>query len=142
MRLPADMKTHNRQLIDEFRAAGGAAGDRPLLLLTTTGARGGQPHTTPLMYVPNGERLLLIASNNGAPRHPDWFHNLESQPMATVEVARETYEATAVITDGAERDRLFAEVAAQYPFFNDHQAQISRKIPVVALVRIAAAAPA
>jgi deazaflavin-dependent oxidoreductase (nitroreductase family) len=135
MSLPTDMKAHNRQLIAEFRAAGRQLEGRPLLLLTTTGARSGQSHTTPMMYIPDGDRLLVIASNAGAPRHPDWYHNLVADPRVTVEVAGETYDATAVVPAGAERDRLFAGVAEQYPFFNDHQAQVRRTIPVVALVR-------
>jgi deazaflavin-dependent oxidoreductase (nitroreductase family) len=133
--LPTDMKAYNRKLIEEFRAAGRTAGERPLLLLTTTGARTGQPRTTPMMYVPDGARLLVIASNAGAPRHPDWYHNLLVDPEVTVEVAGETYRSTAVVTTGAERDRLFARTAESYPFFTDHQARVSRRIPVVALVR-------
>jgi deazaflavin-dependent oxidoreductase (nitroreductase family) len=129
------MKAHNRRTIEEFRAAGGSAGERPMLLLTTTGARSSQPHTTPLMYVPDGDRLLVIASNAGAPSHPDWFYNLCARPEVTVEVAGEIYQATAVVTGGAERDRLFADIAENYPFFTDHQARVSRQIPVVALVR-------
>jgi deazaflavin-dependent oxidoreductase (nitroreductase family) len=133
--LPSDMKAHNRRTIEEFRAAGGAGGERPMLLLTTIGARSGLPHTTPLMYVPDGDRLLLIASNAGAPSHPGWYDNLRARPAVAVEVAGETYQATAVVTGGTERDRLFAEIAANYPFFTDHQARVSRQIPVVALVR-------
>ena len=133
--LPADMKAHNRQLIEEFRAAGGSLEGRPLLLLTTTGARGGRPHTAPMMFVPDGDRLLVIASNAGAPRHPDWYHNLVANPRVTVEANGETYPATAIVTQGPERDRLFKDIAAQYPFFNDHQANIDRTIPVVALER-------
>ncbi|MDF3041058.1 MAG: deazaflavin-dependent nitroreductase family protein [Thermomicrobiales bacterium] len=87
------------------------------------------------MYVPDGDRLLVIASNAGAPSHPDWYDNLRARPAVTVEVAGETYQATAVVTGGTERDRLFAEIAANYPFFTDHQARVSRQIPVVALVR-------
>jgi deazaflavin-dependent oxidoreductase (nitroreductase family) len=132
--LPADIKEHNRRLIEDFRANNGA-GDRPLLLLTTTGARTGQGRTTPMMYVPDGDRLLVIASNAGAPRHPDWFHNLAANPEVTVEVGADTYDATAVVTTGEERDRLFAGIVGQYPFFADHQAGVSRQIPVVALVR-------
>jgi deazaflavin-dependent oxidoreductase (nitroreductase family) len=131
--LPSDMKAHNRRTIEEFRAAGGTGGERPMLLLTTTGARSGLPHTTPLMYVPDGDRLLVIASNAGAPSHPDWYYNLRARPAVSVEVAGETYQATAVVTGGTERDRLFAEIAANYPFFTDHQARVSRQIPVVAL---------
>ncbi len=134
-RLPADMKAHNRQLIDEFRAAGRSLEGRPLLLLTTIGARSGRPHTAPMMFVPDGDRLLVIASNAGAPRHPDWYHNLVANPHVTVEANGETYPATAIVTEGAERDRLFKAIAAQYPFFTDHQAKIDRTIPVVALER-------
>jgi hypothetical protein len=66
--IPDDMKAHNEQLIAQFRAAGRKLENRPLLLLTTTGARSGKPHTAPMMYVRDGDRLLVIASNAGAPR--------------------------------------------------------------------------
>jgi deazaflavin-dependent oxidoreductase (nitroreductase family) len=132
--LPSDMKAHNRKVIEDFRADQGA-GDRPLLLLNTTGARTGQRRTTPMMFVPDGGRLLVFASNAGAARHPDWYHNILASPEVTVEVGAEVYEATAVVTQGEERDRLFAATIEKYPFFADHQAQISRTIPVVALER-------
>lgn len=135
MSMPADMKAHNRQLIEEFRAAGRKIEGRPLLLLTTTGARSGTLHTAPMMYVPDGDRLLVIASNAGAEAHPDWYHNLAANPRVTVEVAGEEYEATATPLAGAERDRVFARIAEQYSFFKDHQAGVDRTIPVVALVR-------
>ena len=133
--IPDDIREHNRRLIEEFRAAGGRLGERAILLLTTTGARTGRPHTTPMMYVPDGDRLLVIASNAGAPRHPDWYHNLRAHPQVTVEVAGETYRAAATALDGAEHDERFAWISSQYPFFTDHQAGVSRRIPVVALVR-------
>jgi deazaflavin-dependent oxidoreductase (nitroreductase family) len=132
--LPADMKAHNRKVIEEYRASKGAGG-RPLLLLTTTGARTGEPRTTPMMYVPDGDRLLVIASNAGAPKHPDWFRNLVANPDVTVEVDAEKYQATAEVPSGAERDRLFAGIVEKYPFFADHQAGVTRTIPVVVLVR-------
>jgi deazaflavin-dependent oxidoreductase (nitroreductase family) len=144
MAMPADIKAHIRQLIAEFRAAGGQLPDRPLLLLTTTGARSGRPHTAPMMYVAegadgadgaDGDRLLVIASNAGAPAHPDWYHNLVANPAVTVEVAGETYDATATPLVGDERDRVFARIAEDFPFFKDHQAGVSRTIPVVALER-------
>lgn len=135
MSLPADMKAHNRQLIAEFRAAGRRLEDRPMLLLTTTGARSGQHHTAPMMYVPDGDRLLVIASNAGAAAHPDWFHNLMRNPRVTVEVSGEAYDATATPLAGKERDQVFARITEQFPFFNDHQARVSRSIPVVALTR-------
>lgn len=135
MTIPEDMKAHNQKLIAEFRARGGAEEGRPLLLLTTTGRRTGEPRTTPMMFIPDGDRLLVIASNAGAPNDPDWFRNLVEDPAVTVEVTGDTYPATAMVPQEAERDRLFAEVVAKYPFFADHQAKVSRSIPVVALVR-------
>ena len=133
-----EQNERNRELIEQFRAAhgGGQFQGRPLLLLTTTGARSGRRHTTPMMYVREGDRLLVIASNAGAPAHPDWYRNLVAHPQATVEVGNDTYEATAQILEGAERERLWAMIVGQYAFFAEHQAKISRQIPVIALERI------
>ena len=88
-----------------------------------------------MMYVPDGERLLVIASNAGAPTHPAWYHNLVAHPQVTVEVGRETFDATAIVTEGEERQRLWASIVEKSPFFADHQVKITRQIPVVALVR-------
>ncbi|MEV1290262.1 nitroreductase family deazaflavin-dependent oxidoreductase [Micromonospora sp. NPDC049679] len=133
--LPSDVQAYNRKLIEEFRAAGEAPDGRPLLLLTTVGARTGQQRTTPLMYVPDGDRLLVFASAAGAVRHPDWYYNLVADPRVTVEVGGESYQGRAVVLAGEERDRLFARTVQQFPFFADHQAGVTRQIPVVALVR-------
>jgi deazaflavin-dependent oxidoreductase (nitroreductase family) len=129
---------YNNQLIEEFRANRSkfeGPGARPLLLLTTTGAKSGQHYTTPMMYIPNGDRLLVIASNIGAPKHPDWYHNLVAHPEVTVEVGTETYEATAIVTQGTERQQLWTWIIEQYPFFADHQTKTTRQIPVIALSR-------
>jgi deazaflavin-dependent oxidoreductase (nitroreductase family) len=133
--LPEDMAAHNRELIAQFRADGGA-GERPLLLLTTTGRRSGQPRTTPMMYVRIGARLLVIASNAGAATDPDWYRNLVADPNVRVEFGTEHYDATAVPLEGAERERVFAQISERYPFFAEHQAQVDRTIPVVALERL------
>ncbi len=133
--LPADMRAHNRTLIEEFRAAGRKLGERPLLLLTTVGRQTGQLITTPMMYIPDGDRRLVVASNAGAAKTPDWYHNLVANPDVTVEADGEEYPATAVVPERAERDRLFARIVEQYPFFADHQAGVERTIPVVVLVR-------
>ncbi|HEY6542338.1 MAG TPA: nitroreductase family deazaflavin-dependent oxidoreductase [Ktedonobacteraceae bacterium] len=130
---------YNQRLIEEFRADRSNNGDafkgRPLLLLTTTGAKSGQRRTTPMMYVRDGERLLVIASNAGAPKHPGWYYNLVAHPQVTVEVGRETFEATSIVTEGAERQQLWDKIVEQYSFFADHQAKVTRSIPVVALER-------
>ena len=135
----ADQNDYNRQLIEDFRAnrgkSGGPFAGRPLLLLTTTGAKSGQRRTTPMMFIPDGDRLLVIASNVGAPAHPDWYRNLVAHPDVTVEVGTETFDATAVVTQGAERDRLWTRIVELYPFFTGHQAKTTRQIPVIALSR-------
>jgi deazaflavin-dependent oxidoreductase (nitroreductase family) len=133
-----DYKDYNHQLIEEFRADRSkfeGPGSRPLLLLTTTGAKSGKRHTTPMMYIPDGDRLLVIASNIGAPKHTDWYYNLVAHPEVTVEVGTKTYDATAIVTQGAERQQLWTRIVAQYPFFADHQAKTTRQIPIIALTR-------
>ena len=130
----------NQSVIAEFRANGGQVGGRyagaPLLLLTTTGAKTGRQFTTPLVYGTDGDRLLIFASKNGAPTHPDWYHNLVANPEVTVERGTETFQAHAVVTTGEERDRRYAELTAQAPQFSAHQAKTTRQIPIVALERI------
>ena len=129
---PDEIQEINRKLIVEFRANGRELPGRPILLLTTVGARTGQPRTTPMMFVRLDGRLLLIASNAGAPKHPDWYRNLVANPAVTVEAEGREYAATArPLTD--DRDELFARIVAQYPFFAEHQNGIERTIPVVEL---------
>jgi deazaflavin-dependent oxidoreductase (nitroreductase family) len=127
----------NRQVIEEFRAkrSKGQVEERPRLLLTTRGAKSGQLRTTPMMYIPDGDRLLVIASNNGAPTHPDWYRNLIAHPTVTVEFKSEIFDATAIVMEGAERERLWNKVVQQYPFFVEHQAKTTRQIPLIALER-------
>ncbi|MFE1551743.1 nitroreductase/quinone reductase family protein [Streptomyces sp. NPDC058718] len=139
------MSDFNQQVIEEFRANGGRVGGMfegaALLLLTTTGARSGRAHTNPAVYVRDGARLLVFASNAGGPKHPAWFHNLSADPYVTVELGTpegtvERFGATAVVTEGEERDRLYAEQADRDPGFAAYQAATDRIIPVVALHRV------
>jgi deazaflavin-dependent oxidoreductase (nitroreductase family) len=129
----------NRKIIEEFRANGGKVGGpfagAPLLLLTTTGARSGRAYTTPVMYLPDGERMLVFASKGGAPTNPAWFHNLVAHPDATVEVDDERFPVRATVTSGEERERLFLRQAELYPAFADYARKTTREIPVVALQR-------
>jgi deazaflavin-dependent oxidoreductase (nitroreductase family) len=133
---PAERAEVNRRTVEEFRAAGRQLAGRPLLVLTTIGARSGLPRTTPMMYVRDGERLFVIASNAGAPRDPDWYRNLVAHPTVTVEVDGAMYPATAKPLSGRERDEMFARIVQRYPFFAEHQAGVRRAIPVVELVRL------
>ena len=137
--VPADVRAVNERVVARFRAGGEVEGMHRarLLLLTTTGRRSGVPRTTPMMFHRDGDRVLVIASAAGAPRHPDWYLNLVADPAVTVEVGDEggaPRPATATPLEGTERERLWAELTAAYPFFADHEARAAgRTIPVVAL---------
>lgn len=130
----------NQAVIAEFRANSGKVGGQfegaPLLLLTTTGAKTGRRLTSPLMYNTDEDRLLIFASKGGAPTNPAWYHNLVANPKVTLEVGAETFDATATVLRGEERDRLFARHAAQNPGFAEYQANTTRTIPVIALERM------
>ena len=133
------MSDWNSKIIEEFRTNSGKVGGpfegAPLLLLTTTGAKSGQHRTSPVMYLPDGDRMIIFASKAGAPTNPDWYHNLVAHPEATVEVGTETVAVKAVVTSGEERDRLYAKQAKLNPGFADYQTKTTRQIPVVALER-------
>ena len=134
-----DYNDFNRKLIEEYRANGGKVSGMfagtPLLLLTTTGARTGQSRVAPLLYSTDNGHLVVIASKGGAPTHPDWFHNLRANPEVTVEVGTETFPARATIPEGAERQRLFDQMAAQMPNFAEYQRNTTRRLPVIVLER-------
>ncbi len=134
-----DFNQFNQDLIAAFRVNGGKGigpfVNRPVLLLTTTGAKSGQPRTTPLVYTTDGERIVVIASKGGAPTHPAWYHNLVAHPEVTVEVGREQFQARAVVAEGSERERLYSQQAAQMPGFAEYQKKTTRQIPVVVLER-------
>jgi deazaflavin-dependent oxidoreductase (nitroreductase family) len=133
------MSSYNAPIIEEFRANEGRVGGRwqgrDLLLLTTTGRRSGRPHTTPVAYTRDRDRLLVYASKGGAPQHPDWYRNLVANPHVVVEVGADRYDAVATPLVGEERDHLFAEQAERFPAFAEYQAKTDRVIPVVALSR-------
>src|SRR5207249_5005444 len=96
----------------------------------TKGTRTGKARTTPMMYMTDGDRLVVYASNIGAPQHPAWYHNLLANPEVTVEVGGDRFQATASPTSGDERTRLWR----LFPF-PQHQDKTSREIPVVVLER-------
>jgi deazaflavin-dependent oxidoreductase (nitroreductase family) len=134
------MRAFNETVVAEFRANGGSVGGRlagqPLVLLTTVGARSGQPRTTPLGCLRDGDRLVLFASNMGAAEPPAWFRNLVTNPEVMVEVGTERVRARAAVAAGAERERLYEAFVARFPGIAGHQARAGRPIPVVVLERI------
>ena len=130
----------NVGLIEEFRANGGTLtgpfAGRPIVLLTIKGRKSGVERTTPLVYLPDGDRVIVFASKGGAPDDPDWYKNLVANPDVTVEVRSERYAARAVVITGPERDELFERQMAEAEQFRTYQTNTTRVIPVVELVRV------
>ena len=135
-----ETKTYNEQVIREFRANKGQVGhlggfleDFPILLLTTTGAKSGRPHTTPLMYVRDGGSPVVFASAGGSPKNPAWYHNLLAHPQVGVEVGEESFEAVAVVAQGAERERLWELAVDSNPPLGSYRETLDRPIPLITL---------
>ena len=135
MTMPDDIKAHNRELIAQFRADGGVPDGRPLLLLTTTGAKTGRSHTTPMMYVPTATGCWSSRPTRARPRIPTGTATWWPTPPSRWRSPATRTRPTAAPLRGEERDREFAEICEKYPFFAEHQSKVSRTIPVVALVR-------
>ena len=136
-----DYQAFNRSVIDEFRAnagklSGGLA-DKPVVLVTMTGARSGREICKPLLHIRDGDDIVIIASNGGAPRHPAWYHNLVANPLVTVESGADRWPATAVLAEGEDRRRLFDRLAStpQMAEYADRVKDVSREIPIFRLVR-------
>ncbi len=136
----------NRALIEDLRAHRGKASGGPfkggqLLILTTKGAKSGEPREHPLAYSEDNGLHVVVASKGGAPTNPAWYHNLVVNPIVTVEVLGEKYQAKAkVIEDDQEHERLYAQHAARMPGFNEYRQRTSRRIPVIVLEPIDEAA--
>jgi len=131
-----DRIAYNQQVIEEFRVNGGVVkGWAPLILLTTRGAKSGQPRVYPLMSVPYGENYIAVASKGGAPKHPLWYYNLLAHPEVTVEVGTEKFAATARLLTGQEREQAFAKAASVFPPYAEYQKKTTREIPVFLLER-------
>ena len=130
--------SHNQKMIEQYRATGGKVDfPLPLILLTTTGAKSGQPRTAPVAYSLDGDRIVIIASKGGAPTNPDWYHNILAHPDVTVELGDERFQAHATpVTDDGEYERLYGQHAAQMPGFAEYRKKTTRRIPVIVLERV------
>jgi deazaflavin-dependent oxidoreductase (nitroreductase family) len=121
-----------------YRLSGGRFTGRfpsgaPVCLFTTTGRRSGQRRTVPLLYLQDGEDLVIVASQGGAPQHPGWFLNIQSEPRAEVEVGRSRFAVIARTVDEDEKSRLWPRLVSLYPPYEAYQRRTSRRIPVVRL---------
>ena len=114
---------------------GAKAGSTTMGLLTTTGRRSGQPRTTPLNVMADGDRWLLVASYGGDDRDPQWFRNLQANPEATIQLGAETIPVRATIATPEEKKTLWPKAVSAYKGYEGYQRKTSRDIPVVILTR-------
>ena len=111
---------------------------KPTLLLTTTGRRSGRPHTIPLPYLADGDKMIIIGSASGAERHPAWVHNLIANPRVTVQYLADSGPAHAEILAGGERKDMWERINVEAPWYAGYQQRTSREIPLIRLTRVIA----
>jgi len=121
-----------------YRLTGGRLGGKflrgaPVLLLTTIGRKSGQPRVAPLLYLQDGERIVLVASKGGMSHHPLWYHNLVANPDVEVEIGTEQRRMSARTASEDEKTAYWPRLTAMYPDYDDYQARTTRDIPVVIL---------
>ena len=132
------MTDWNAQVIEEFRANGGAVGGDmagwPMVLVHHTGAKSGADRVNPLVYQELDDGAIAVfASAAGRPKTPDWFHNLVAHPDTTIEIGAETRPVRARVAAGAERERIWGEQKRRMPQFAKYEETAGREIPVVIL---------
>jgi len=126
----------NARVIEEFRANSGNVEAFPannLILLHHTGAKSGQERVTPLAYQPVDGGYAIFASKAGAPENPAWFHNLQANPKATIEIGTDTVPVTARVASPEEREPIWTQQKKDQPGFAEYEQKTSRQIPVVIL---------
>ncbi len=112
---------------------GGKVGRAPVLLLTTTGRKSGEPRTAPVVYLADGENVVVINTNAGNAKVPAWSLNLAAEPEAAVEVGRRRYPVRARVAEGEERARLWRAHNEQYAGFDDYEEKLDREPQVIVL---------
>lgn len=138
MTTPDDM---NKPIIAEFRANGGKVGSwlkgAPVVLVTTKGAKSGTPVTFPLVYLPDGDKVVIFASKGGAPKNPGWYYNLIKAGTASIEVGTDKYDVDVAEVKGPERDALYARQVTAFAGFGEYEEKTKgiRVIPVLSLTR-------
>ena len=127
--------------VHAYRLSGGRIGAKMprakgrMLLLDHVGARSGKHRTIPLLYVTDGDDLVIVASKGGSHKHPSWFHNLMANPETTVQVDSEKRDVVAREAKDKERKRLWPMVVDAWSDYDSYQERTERKIPLVVLSR-------
>jgi deazaflavin-dependent oxidoreductase (nitroreductase family) len=133
--MPSDMNAFNRKLIEEFRAnhgqLSGPMAGRSLMVLTTTGAKSGKERTTVIGFRKDGDRIIAIASGNGASSDPAWYLNLQARPIATLEVGPDKFKVRARTARPEEREKLSRLI----DYLDQQQSLTKREIPIVVFER-------
>jgi deazaflavin-dependent oxidoreductase (nitroreductase family) len=135
------MSDWNTRIIEEFRANEGRVGGQfegaPMILVHHVGRRSGVERVNPLVYYPDGDSMVIIASAGGATKHPDWYHNLVSRDRTEVEVGAETFPVQVDEIDGDQRDELWQRIVTVMPGFAEYEKTANRVIPLLRLTRAA-----
>lgn len=140
--VPRFMKVMSRVQTALYRATGGRLGGKwrvgsafprgiPVCLLTTAGRKTGQPRTSPLVYLADGDRIVLVASQGGLPKHPMWYLNICHNPEVTIQIGSQVRRMRARVADGGERSVLWPRLVEMYADFADYQSWTDRIIPVI-----------
>lgn len=130
----------NDKAIDEFRSNAGKVGGyfegAPMILIHHIGARSGTERVNPLVYLPDGDDMVIAATKGGSPTNPDWYHNLKAHPRITVEVGTATFRVEATEVTGEQRDELWRRLVQLRPGMAAYETKTSRIFPMFRLTRI------
>ena len=130
----------NQKIIDEFHANSGKVGGyfegAHMILIHHIGARSGRERVNPLTYLPDGDDMIIAATKGGAPKNPDWYHNLKQHPRITVEVGTATFPVDATEVTGEERNELWRRLVELRPGFAAYETKTSRVFPMFRLTRL------
>lgn len=132
---PGWQQRHMKRYLDSNGEDGHIWEGAPTVLITTIGSISGQPRTTPLIYGRDGDRLILVASKGGAPKHPSWYVNMRANPNIEVQLMADRFKARVRTAEGEERARLWKLMTAIWPAYDKYQTKTEREIPVVIVER-------
>jgi deazaflavin-dependent oxidoreductase (nitroreductase family) len=139
---PPNLDLFGEEHVRQYRATSGEVGyewnGAPCLLLTTTGRKSGEPRTQPLIFSHYEDAYVVVASQGGAPTHPNWYRNLVSNPIVAVQVKGDRFTATARTAEGEERSKLWKLSTVTWPNYDEYTTRTDRIIPVVVLERVSA----
>jgi deazaflavin-dependent oxidoreductase (nitroreductase family) len=110
---------------------GGTVKNAPVALVTTIGRKTGEPRVSPLLYLREDDRVILVASRNGSDKNPLWYFNLKANPDVTVQIKDEVLRLRAQEATAAEREEYWPKLIAMYPAFEDYQSWTDRTIPIL-----------